>query len=265
MLCNHPLCRTCCQTSSISYIPGWLGDGTYIYTDYAVRWLALSKRSCSIHTDHKRAESTTDGAVHYKMKVSSTFLRYLHQYRTFYSHDLNDESRSNVILCIQSQSSFSLLPCKHSQMHEKREQLKIDCTCMDVTLYKPLNPGQPNLYHMHLLGSVGGWSWTMTSGFVYTCSCCHWSSGAIRKHMWSIRAPSTQIHAAMSRNQLSIWHEIRVSLSGENQVLHMPAGPQPVTRTHGTTTTANSVNILRLWCPPDIDGCELQFAAISIR
>ena len=56
-----------------------------------------------------------------------------------------------------------------------------------------------------------------------------------------------------------------VSLSGENQVLHMPVGPQPVTRTHGTTTTANLVNILRLWCPPDIDGCELQFAAISIR
>ena len=56
-----------------------------------------------------------------------------------------------------------------------------------------------------------------------------------------------------------------MSLSGENQVLHMPAGPQPVTRTRGTTTTANSVNILRLWCPPDIDGCELQFAAINIR
>ena len=92
------------------------------------------------------------------------------------------------------QSSFSLLPCKHSQMHEEREQLKIDCTCMDVSLYKPLNPGQPNLYH--LLGSVGGW--TMTSGSVHWCSCCHWSSEAIRKHMWSIRAlPSTQIHAAI--------------------------------------------------------------------
>ena len=85
------------------------------------------------------------------------------------------------------------------QMHEEREQLKIDCTCMDISSYKPLNPGQPNLYH--LLGSVGGW--TMTSGSVHWCSCCHWSSEAIRKHMWSIRAlPSTQIHAAMSRNQL---------------------------------------------------------------
>ena len=163
MLCNHPLCRASCQTSLISYIPGWLGDGTYIYTDYAVRWLALSKRSCSIHiliTRELKAQQMKLCTIRWKFPQLSWGIcinigPFTVQYSAWSKWWIQ-------VKCIQSQSSFSLLPCKHSQMHEKREQLKIDCTCMDVTLYKPLNPGQPNLYHVHLLGSVGGWSWLCT-------------------------------------------------------------------------------------------------------